>query len=450
MLRLSSTRVGIFLAAAAATILLTPLAAVHAAPAPEREQARWVVVLKDSANPDRVAAEHSRRHGAKVDHIYRKALKGYAAEASDGDMGAIRSDPRVAFVQRDREVRAVGSAPVAPGERVPTGVRRIGAATTTTAHTAATVNVAVIDTGIDLDHPDLNAINGTNCVTPGLPADDDNGHGSHVAGTIAARNTGSGVLGVAPGTPVYAAKVLSAAGIGLTSQVICGIDWATGTRTDNVPGNDIAVANMSLGGGGDNDNNCGRSNDDAMHVAICNSSAAGITYVVAAGNDGTDFAGSTPAAYPEVLTVTAMSDSDGQPGATGGAPTCRTGEQDDRYASFSNYAVAATEINHTIAGPGVCIESTSLLGGYETLSGTSMATPHVAGAVALCLTSGACAGAPSQVIDTVRRDAQQRHTETSGAYGFTGSPDLSTCTGSKKRPKCTTRHYGHLTWSGDY
>lgn len=447
MFGLSPSRLRVSLAAAACAALL-PLATVDAAPTVDLGQSRWIVALKDSAgDPGGVAAEHARRLGAQVGLVYRSALKGYAATVSESAIGAIRSDPRVAFVQRDLEVRAVGTAPVAGGERVPTGVRRIGAATTTTAHTAATVNVAVIDTGIDLSHPDLNAVDGTNCVAPGVPALDDNGHGSHVAGTIAARNTGSGVVGVAPGTRVYAAKVLTATGIGLTSQVICGIDWATSTRTDSDPSNDISVANMSLGGGGGNDDNCGLSDDDAMHTAICNSTAAGVTYVVAAGNDGEDFAKSAPGAYPEVLTVTAMSDSDGAPGAAGGPPTCRSGEQDDRYASFSNYATTADSINHTIAGPGVCIESTYMLGGYKTLSGTSMATPHVTGAVALCLTSGACSGSPTQVIAAIRGDAQRHYTATNG---FTGSPTLTTCAGGNTQAKCNSRYYGYLAWTGEY
>ncbi|WP_162830286.1 S8 family serine peptidase [Amycolatopsis palatopharyngis] len=396
-------------------------------------------MLTNSAdNPGDVAAEHARTLGAQVGLVYRAALKGYAATLPEAAIEDLRADPRVAFLQPDTEVHAVGTEPVKTGERVPTGVRRIGAATTTTAHTAATVNVAVIDTGIDLTHPDLTAVDGVNCLTPGLPALDDNGHGTHVAGTIAARNNGSGVVGVTPGTRVVATKVLSATGIGLTSQVICGIDWATGTRTDNNPSNDITVANMSLGGSGTSDDNCGQDNRDAMHTAICNSTEAGITYVVAAGNDGANFADTTPAAYPEVLTVTAMSDSDGTPGGTGGAPSCRTSEKDDHHASFSNYAAQPRETAHAIAGPGVCVESTSMLGGYRTLSGTSMATPHVAGTVALCLTSGACAGSPKQVIDRVRNDAQQHHTDTHGASGFTGSPSID------------GRYYGYLAWSGNY
>jgi subtilisin family serine protease len=110
------------------------------------------------------------------------------------------------------------------------------------------VNVAVIDTGIDPSHPDLNVVGGTNCA-PGLGFNDLNGHGSHVAGTIAARDDGN-VVGVAPGANLYAVKVLTDAGAGLTTDIICGIDWVTATRTDANPSNDIAVANMSLGGGG--------------------------------------------------------------------------------------------------------------------------------------------------------------------------------------------------------
>jgi subtilisin family serine protease len=106
------------------------------------------------------------------------------------------------------------------------------------------VNVAVIDTGIDLTHPDLQAVNGTNCVSPGAPAQDDNGHGTHLAGTIAARNNGSGVTGMVPGTTVYAVKVLNAAGSGRESQFICGVDWVTA----NAARLNIKVANVSLGG----------------------------------------------------------------------------------------------------------------------------------------------------------------------------------------------------------
>src|SRR5439155_24112460 len=135
-----------------------------------------------------------------------------------------------------------------------------------TAQPAASVNVAVIDSGIDLNYSsELNAVNGKNCIKPGN-AQDDNGHGTHVAGTIAAKNTGKGIVGVAPGTKLYAVKVVNALGSGTTAQIICGIDWVT----QNAATLNIKVANMSLGGDGSNDDNCGNSNADALHVAICN------------------------------------------------------------------------------------------------------------------------------------------------------------------------------------
>jgi hypothetical protein len=171
-----------------------------------------------------------------------------------------------------------------------------------------------------------------------------------------------------------------------------------------------------------------------------------VTYVVAAGNDGWDFdyapMPDTPAAYPQVLTVTALGDSDGRPGAAGGAPSCRTGEADDRYASFSNFALTAGGKEHAVAAPGVCITSTRSGGGYEVMSGTSMASPHMAGAVALCLEEGGAAGAcagltPAQVIAKVRADAA-RYTTAIPGFGFSGDPT---------RP-VSSRYYGYANWAG--
>ena len=414
-----------------------------AAAPPEGGDERYIVVLRDDqADVPAAADDHARRYGAGVAQVYEHALKGYAATIPAGRLAAVRRDPRVAFVEADRVLWAVGTVPLAGGDTAPTGVRRIEAATTTTAHQASTTNVAVIDTGIDLAHPDRNAANGKNCTTTkrNAPARDGHGHGTHVAGTIAARNSGAGVVGVAPGTKLYAVKVLSDQGWGFTSWIVCGIDWVT----QNGAALNIQVANMSLGGGGTSEParaDC--QYGDAQHKAICNSTKAGVTYVVAAGNDGADLAGFVPAAYPEVLTVTAMADSDGTPGGVGGAPPCRSGEQDDAYATFSNYARPdSADSAHPIAGPGVCIRSTWLSGDDHPISGTSMAAPHVAGTVALCLGNGGAAGpcaglAPARIIARLRADAAAHAT---ASNGFAGDP---------ARP-LAERYYGDLAWAGGY
>jgi subtilisin family serine protease len=385
--------------------------------------ARQIVVLDEGVDPHAVAAYHEGFAGVTVVHRYRHALNGYAAEMTPAALAAIKADSRVDFVSADRVFRATA-------QTLPTSINRIDGELSSAASGdgsgSVNVNVAVIDTGIDPSHPDLNVVGGVDCA-PGVGFNDFNGHGSHVAGTIAARDNGIGVVGVAPGANLYAVKVLTDAGVGLTTDIICGIDWVTATRTDGNPSNDIAVANMSLGGGGTDDNNCGNSNNDAYHRAICNSTAAGVTHVVAAGNDGVDFRSTSPATYGEVLTVTAIADFNGQPG--GGAPsTCRS-DVDDTEANFSNWAVLAADQSHTIAAPGVCINSTWMLGGYNTISGTSMASPHVAGVAALCISVGACTGTPAQIASKLRTDAQSYTTANPG-YGFTS-------TGG--------RYYGYLT-----
>jgi subtilisin len=162
--------------------------------------------------------------------------------------------------------------------------------------------------------------------------------------------------------------VLNNQGSGSFSAIICGIDYVTAHA------NEIEVANMSLGGSG-SDSACG-SNKDAMHEAICRSVSAGVTYVVAAGNSAANSATFVPATYEEVITVSALADFNGQPGG-GAASTCRA-DVDDTFADFSNYGADVD-----IISPGVCILSTWKGGGYNTISGTSMASPHVAGAAAL-------------------------------------------------------------------
>ena len=427
-------------------LLALPAAAPAAsspAPGTSSFNGRWIVVFKPSVQSvDSAISRRERRDGFRSVLRYRSAVKGFAARLSASQRASLRADPNVASVAPDTPVQAADS-PLASGEPVPQpGVRRIGSASTTTASDPSGVAVAEIDTGIDLTHPDLNAVAGRNCVGSGAPQDD-NGHGSHVAGIIGARNNGAGVVGVAPGTRLYAVKVLDSGGSGSTSQVICGLDWVSA----NAASLGIKVVNMSLSGNGSSAS-CGNTQDPEQ-LATCRVVAAGVTVVVAAGNSTKAFDASSlfsgvsvPAIYPEVLTVTAMSDTDGVGGALGPVPSCRTGESDDNKASFSNWAGSSAAIAHTIAGPGVCVRSTWMSGGYNTISGTSMASPHVAGAVALCLSEGgvpgACAGmTPAQIIQKMRSDAQAR-TQALSSYGFTGDP---------VRP-ISGRYYGYLVTAG--
>lgn len=351
---------------------LSSIAAAKPAPASGAVPGQYIVVFKDSvANPGRAANSMAAEHGLGLMFTYRYALKGFAATIPAARLEAVKADARVQFVSEDRLVSI-------DAQTLPTGVNRIDAEQTATHTNKGTgVNVAVIDTGIDLTHPDLaaNIVGGKNCST-GKSYSDGNGHGSHVAGTIAAVNNTTGVVGVAPEAKLWAVRVLNNAGSGSWSSVICGIDFVTSKAPAN--GGPITVANMSLGGTGSDDGNCGLSNNDALHQAICRSVAAGVTYLVAAGNETDNSSKHVPAAYDEVITVSALSDSDGKSGGTGGAPSCRTSEKDDYFASFSNYGADVD-----IAAPGVCILSTWKGGGYNTISGTSMASPHVAGVAAL-------------------------------------------------------------------
>jgi subtilisin len=360
-------------AAAACTLVLgTSGFAATAAPDPGAglTAGKYIVVLDDDASARAVATAHAERFGLDIGHVYTSALQGYAATMPASVAAAVEAAPSVAWVQRDTAVSATA-------QTTPTGINRANADASPTARVngvdeRVNVDVAVIDTGADLTHPDLNiyTAGAKNCSIGAINANDLNGHGSHVSGTIGAIDNGSGVVGMAPGARIWPVKVLTDAGSGLNSDVICGIDYVTAHA------NEIEVANMSLGGSGSDDRNCGKSNNDAMHAAICRAVGAGITFVVAAGNDSADASTFTPAAYDEVITVSALADFNGLPGG-GAASTCRS-DVDDTFANFSNYGADVD-----IIAPGVCIYSTSMLGRYATLSGTSMASPHVAGGAAL-------------------------------------------------------------------
>lgn len=321
----------------------------------------YIVVLKPEV-PDVGATAQSlaRQHGGTVTHVYEVVLGGFAIRLPNAQaLEALRKNPNVLFADVDQQVFAFqGAAGVtSSGATIPTGVDRVGADGTTGAGSA----VAIIDSGI-ASHPDLNIAGGYNCTTSDTRAwSDGNGHGTHVAGTVGANG---GVVGVAPGTPLYAMKVLDSTGSGSWSWVICGINEAARLG--------ISVANMSLGGAStESATSCLSS---SLHKAICDATAKGMRFAVAAGNNSADAGGYVPAKYPEVTTVSALADSDGCTGAKGAS----TGYgADDSRASFSNYGSVVD-----IAAPGTNIYST-VPGGYGTKSGTSMASPHVAGLMAL-------------------------------------------------------------------
>jgi subtilisin family serine protease len=273
-------------------------------------------------------------------------------------------------------------------QTLPTGIDRVdgelSSAVSRNGSGSVDVDIAIIDTGLDTTHPDLHVVGGKNCLT-GTSFNDGNGHGTHVAGIAAAKDNAIGVVGVAPGARLWAVRVLNNAGSGTISSVICGIDWVTANSDV------IDVANMSLGGSG-SDGSC---SSDPLHQAICNSVNRGVVYVVAAGNSASDAQSFVPATYSQVITVSALADFNGRPG--GGAPaTCRS-DVDDTFADFSNFG---SDVD--LIAPGVCIYSTWKGGGYSTISGTSMASPHVAGAAALYASTHSSA-TPGEVKSALRR-----------------------------------------------
>lgn len=341
----------------------------------------YIVVFRENViDDDTVTKDISTKEQLEVSERYKHIFKGFSAKLSEKKLTKLKQDPRVEFISEDRPVYATATKQQ-PGNQavqtIPTGINRIGAVNK--ANKGSGIGVAVIDTGIDLTHPDLKAnvypVNKT-CVSGTRNANDDNGHGTHVAGTIAGINNSVGVVGVAPQAKLVAVKVLNKNGSGTWSSVICGIDWVAA----NAVSLGIKVVNMSLGGTGSSDNNCGNTNNDALHKAICNAVSKGVTFVVAAGNNSSNSANSVPASYDDaVITVSALADSNGVSGGTGSSTPYGP---DDTFATFSNYGSAVD-----IAAPGVNIYSTWKGGTYNTISGTSMATPHVAGGVALYIKS---------------------------------------------------------------
>jgi len=346
-------------------VALTALASLLVLPAQGSGPAsdRYIVVLKQAVDSQAVANLHSARYGAAVDHVWSQALHGYAAVIPNDRVAALRADQNVSYVVADGVAQT-------QDQTVPWGISKVGADISSTKagdHTGSITNVDayVIDTGIDRSHPDLNVVEFKQYASG--PPRDCNGHGSHVAGTIGARDDTVGVVGVAPGIRLHAVKVLNCAGSGSWSDVISGINYVAGTTTRP------AVANMSLGGPQN------AAVDQAVRTAVAN----GVFFAVAAGNDGADACGHSPAAA----------------GTTSGVDTVAATDTSDAEASWSNFGSCVD-----IWAPGVGIYSTYKSGSYATLSGTSMATPHVAGGAALYLSSHPGAS-PGDVESALRNAA---------------------------------------------
>jgi subtilisin family serine protease len=305
-----------------------------------------------------------------VMNVYDNAIAGFAAKLSREQFLNLSKDSKVKYIEQDQMIilkrpsSGGGGTPSGPQE-TPYGITRVGGANNGTGLTAW-----VIDSGVDTDHPDLNvdASRGYSAFTRGRDSgtDDGNGHGSHVAGTIAALNNGIGVVGVAAGATVVPVKVLGGTGSGSTSGVIAGVNHVA---NNGQPGD---VANMSLGGG------ISQTLDDAVINA---SNSSRVNFVLAAGNESDDANNHSPARAngPYIYTISAF-------------------DENDRFASFSNYG---TPVDY--AAPGVRIKSTWKDGGYNTISGTSMAAPHAAGVILLGTknTSGTVIGDPDGNPDSI-------------------------------------------------
>ncbi|MBT6622445.1 MAG: S8 family serine peptidase [Gemmatimonadetes bacterium] len=344
---------------------------------------RYIVVLEDGVSAADVpgrARGLARKHGGQEEQIYRHALKGFAARGlSQSAAARLRDEPGVKIVEQDRvwtlNKRGGGKGPGGGGggggcqtQTVPWGIARVGGVSD---GSSLTGTAWIIDTGISgVSDLNLNTEKSANFVTKGKNSSNDgNGHGTHVAGTVAAKDNGCDVVGVAAGAEVAAVRVLDNRGSGYTSWIVAGIDYVA---ANGVAGD---VANMSLGG-------YSGTNETAMDVAVKQAADQGILFAIAAGNSAEDASYYTPAHIENKVGVYTVS-------AIG---------TNDCLASFSNYGSPVD-----VAAPGVGVESLAKDGGTVTYSGTSMAAPHVAGLLLLGLlgSDGTACGDPDGNPDLI-------------------------------------------------
>lgn len=339
----------------------------------------WIVRLAPDVGADE-AAGLARAAGGSAGQVYRHVFHGFQLIGSSQAAAALERSPRVASVVPD--------APLYLTETLPYGIERIaayGMGGVVGAYQAGFrgngARIAILDTGIDLDHPELaasiDAGLGKSCLDAALEPNDGYGHGTHVAGTAAAPINGVGVAGVAPEARLVAVKMFSDSGSSSEALALCALDHVTGLNLDGDPSNDVDVANMSWG----ESRAWGDCATDALHGAICRAHEAGIILVAGAGNSAADAGTFVPAAFPEVLGISALADFDGERGGLAGCgwvPDLLWTECDDSFAFFSNRGPSVDLI-----APGVAVYSAWAGGTWKTSSGTSMATPHVAGVAAL-------------------------------------------------------------------
>jgi subtilisin family serine protease len=353
-----------------------------------------IIVLRPGVSPATVAE----RHGLRVGEEYQAVFNGFGATGNTAAPDIV-DDPDVAAVVPNQLFRldagfltsrkpdGSGTAPSPPVQTqvVPPSRIRIGLMASPTAQIDGTgpgidADIAVIDTGIDSDHPDLNVAGGYNCTSPDRAAwQDEIGHGTAVAGVAAMEDNEIGLVGVAPGARLWSVRIFDRDAFATLEGILCAVEWVS-EHADV-----IDVANMSFSSLGRQDGDCGHLDRDLFHTAVCRVVDRGVTMVAAAGNEAIDAGEIRPAAYPEVITVSALSDTDGVPGGLGAVSPCAPIETDDAVASFSNHGPSVD-----VAAPGVCVDSSlpaflceDGTWCYGPMSGTSLSAPFVSGAVAL-------------------------------------------------------------------
>lgn len=350
----------------------------------------FVKLEAEPAEVARLAQEIAADNGVEPLHVYDAASEGFTLRLPHDIAPRVEELSVVDYVSQDERTERIepeDGEPITLGpDEVPAGVARIGGPYGSVLDFSA-VHVAVIDTGVDASHPDLNVVSGDDgdmvCKGGGDCANggDPQGHGTHVAGTIGAAADGSGVVGVAPGVPIHDVRVLGADGSGYVSDILAGIEYVLDHP-------EIRVVNMSLGGP------AGSSLDDDLDEALRRLEDSGVVVAIAAGNESQDTSNVVPAGLDRGIVVSAY-DADGA---------------DNGWAWFSNHGAAVD-----IAAPGVGIVSTWPDGEFATLDGTSMATPHVAGAAAVYLALNPGKG-PSQVRNAVLDSAENGLTGQGGDH----------------------------------